>query len=291
MAKLDSIDLTQGKRFEKILDEKRYKSLSVDTNSRGIHRLKKGEIPHFSLSNISIDTTTSDWIITTTPTLVEPTLSDNTLSDINISWTDNSSTNFSITYNNMTSWITTVDNAIEINSNLATNSYRHINNITSTSYYYKNTVDNDLSDKSINDRIKIDPFDTENFNYERFNGILYRIRESLSKKISQEKSNIHNRLRNYDNNINNGWRSMSHTRSILSRLYDNDDIPSNYPYIVNFEDYQKKDDFISNLKRKAPFIKRVYVTNRGHSFDSTELRFDMVLAKEHFEEAVRNMLS
>ena len=41
-----------------------------------------------------------------------------------------------------------------------------------------------------------------------------------------------------------------------------------------------------DLKKKAPFIKRVYVTNGGRSFDSKEFNFDMLLAKEHFDSAV-----
>ena len=45
-------------------------------------------------------------------------------------------------------------------------------------------------------------------------------------------------------------------------------------------------DIISKLKKLAPFIKRIYVTNGGRSFDSTELKYDLVLAKEHYDHAL-----
>ena len=144
MTRLDSIDLTQGKRFERILDEERSKKLYINTNSRGIHRLKKGEIPHVSLSNTIIETVTTTTSISNWAISIDEDMSNNIAWNNNITVSDIPTITTTSTNNNF-SWdisgITIDTDNIEITSNTLNNLYQWYNHSDNTYTYYYNGGD------------------------------------------------------------------------------------------------------------------------------------------------------
>lgn len=287
MNQLESIDLTQGTRFERILKENAQKNKPDD--DRGIHRLKKGEIPHVSTTNNYITISAEsidlgDWIVNIDTDHLADSL-DNQIrthtvhlnTHNNFTWFDDSATTNTLrtwstgtlhTWNN--TWSVT-----DISSNVTDVTYY----TTSSNYGYNFT---DASDKSIEDRICLDPFaygevisssnDIEN----RLNDLDYIYYEkpySIPKCLLQ-------------NDVDDSWfNDYDDAISRLSnkRQLNDDELIDEF---LNLHMAQDSSDQL--LKIQAPFIKRVYVTNGGRSFDTKELHFDMVLAQEHFDTAIQH---
>lgn len=280
MANLYSIDLTQGKRFERALNDAENKQINISNErDRGIRRLKKGEIPHSSFNTINVDTDLSTWIITsfvnTNISLTYDNILDHSITNTsytiptvtNNAWIINDNENI-IRYDTISMW----DNLYSI-----TNSYH-------TNRYGLSNYNTDIHDKSIHTRISVDPFISDNNSWSSNDDIIYRMKRKLDyRDNSNERANIHNRL---NSDKHNTWYRNDDS-DILERFYEVDN------EVENFSQYSRRENSgneIENLKIKAPFIKRVYVTNRGSSFDRTDLKFDLTIAREHFEESLKAMV-
>jgi hypothetical protein len=250
---LSSIDLTQNKRFARAANNAEASFISVShANSEDIkRRLKRGEIPH---KNNNFELSSIEW----------------KNSSFDITYTN--STNFSDWLYTGPTTITSIQLSqlsndsridIDINDFSATSIIWSTYNSTTDSFnYYKPHEDDCIS------RFKYDPFD--DFQY---TDALYRVKDKTHKPNS--KSDILKRFQfaNFIDNISSTiFRRMSEI--------DNDDNENKFHLF-------SLDKTTNNLKAKAPFIKRVYVTNGGRSFDNTELKFDLVLAEEHFDECLQ----
>lgn len=256
MINLESIDLTQGKRFERILHEKETNKYVVN-NDNGARKLRKGEIPHHISTDGLIEFTPIDWEWSTS-----------WINDITATTTTLSSSS----WYTFSSWIDTdniVNNAI-IDYPLygCSNTYRVFNN--------KTTIDK----PSIESRIKSDPFSNEHIH-----DIRYRL-----KKEYNDRDDLRHSIYSIHNRLSNAYKSHDYSRyddDILTRLYQSSDEDTDELLVRSSLSHDLNPEH--NLKIKAPFIKRVYTTNRGHSFDSKELQFDMIIAKEHFDSAIEEM--
>ena len=287
MNNLQSIDLTQDYRFGRMIDEEVSKKLKIE--DRGIHRLKKGEIPHLSISYntnniITTSNTFTDWIVNTTDVIEfgNADLLDNSIRN-NITIDSGPTVVNNITITDQSTLFTWVNDWTAGTSNISSYYYLSDNN----SAYKKSWKHSTLNTNgSIADRIRIEPFDTPGYDGSN-NDIIYRLKQHKSLKTFEVGlQTLYNRLGVF--NEFNPF-SKSNTDYALSRIRDIDDdavsLPTFDTFIGRHNDIKKQMEL--NLKRKAPFIKRVYITNRGHSFDSKEFQFDMVLAEEHFNNAIR----
>lgn len=75
--------------------------------------------------------------------------------------------------------------------------------------------------------------------------------------------------------------------SRVNDMNDTDNIFINgYRFSMQKRENQSTKD---RLLQRAPWIKNVFVTNGGRSFDEKQLNFEMELAKERFEEALKHI--
>ena len=311
MRNLEHIDLTQGRRFQN--DDNQ---LQISSNDRGIRRLKKGEIPHHSLSttsvtNIPLSTTTTSFTISTNSSIDDWVVSiDNAVFE-NVTWMstselDNRIMNSTNTTSNNIRW-----NLHQINTDndlLTIDTSTFITTTTSSGYLYSNNIDNLYSwtdprinrftdDTPVSSRIFADPFTIyeidsssnalyklHNYNYDNLTGNENRrsIRNRIAKDLISAMA------------YHSGWYE-SMNDDALYRLRPDREMDDYFDKFLPVAlDDRIKADFSHterNLKKKAPFIKHIYVTNGGHSFDSTELRLDLLIAKEHFDELVSKLLA
>ena len=283
MFELEHIDLTENKRFERIIETEE-RDLQNKVTDRGIHRLKRGEIPHFTygaspkitVHRSSTLSTLTSWS-TTNIDLSEYVVSlDNAI--INNDYTVNSTITSAVYSWTVNDWgVTTSDSG-------------------NTAVWYTNNNWNSLvhvdSDSKISDRIKHDPF------FDR----VYRS-DSIGSRLSSNYTDDHDNLLTKKDDIRHRmddadveWRRLkpkvtTFPSTIESRLEDADDRRSFFHRIMHelgrsdwaTQEFKHPDNL---LKERAPFIKRVYVTNAGRSFDSKELSLDMAIAAEHFNSAV-----
>ena len=279
----ERIDLTNQKRFSRVPEKS--DSYSKD---RGIRRLKKGEIPHHSYLNTDIESTNiltssaQDFITwgTITTSDVSPWIINTNDLEITVGNITNSISysTISSSVNNIADWVVTSNNFD--NYTYITQNYRK-----SKSYVEK--------PKSIHSRLFPDPFSEEfvssNTCIDKLKSLIY---ESNFLRINQ-KDSISTRLkRDYNGRFLHHYVSEP-TSDILDRLIDSS--PNNHrhtdytfePIVLNVDNVFRNK--VNQLKKRAPFIKRVYITNGGRSFDFEEFKFEMGLAKERFEQASKNI--
>ena len=284
MINLESIDLTQNKRFERIVNnEESQKRFENENNDRGIHRLKKGEIPHYSHSDSLITVSSNSNItITTNPswtiTVDDITNDWSTTNEINDIWLN---TNITTTSLNTVSWSvsnTNIDDLItwSVPSLYPSTSYKLSNN-------FLTSFDN-IANKDVNSRLQYDPF-SENYS-DSYGSIKHRI--SNEDDVSSDKYIKRDHIKNRLNSQSDYNRHMDDTRQlynyfdrapIIDRMID--DVEGGLTNL--WYDINNKHNPEYALRKRAPFIERVYRTRRGASFDSIELKYDLTLAKEHFE--------
>ena len=258
MIDLNNIDLTQNRKFERSHND----SQTFRNDDRGIRHLKRGEIRHAD----------NPYTYTTYNSISVTDLS---------SWTIDATSTSATLY-----WDTdTILNNMTIN--MSTTNYSYIVNSYMCNYLtdYSTNVD-----YSIKGRIKQDPFFDYDSNHnddiiskmkqENISscGGLKKHYDSIIYRMTQNADKDHNRVSNWVfNDADNILNRLKGYNTIPEIQYDDSPSTSNDSKIRLAE---------KNLKKKAPFIKRVYVTNGGRSFDSKEFNFDMILAKEHFENAI-----
>lgn len=263
MADLKSIDLTQGRRFEDSLRK------PIIYNSRGTSRLKKGEVPHSLYDDPHYDVYISDSDITITNI-------DNIITYTNLSnsWnitTANTSTNdgftVSTTWSTENTWLS--GDIISLNDILYYNTYYN-----DWSSYKPRLYNNHYNSDDINSRMQKDPFeDTYS------SDLKYRMKKS-NDGIWNNSHDIINRLSHDSMN-----KPIVYDDRDLLREYetkDNDDLWIT-PSTDNFRKMER------NLKKKAPFIKRVFTMNRGRSFDFEDFKLEMIKAKENFDIALSRL--
>jgi hypothetical protein len=73
--------------------------------------------------------------------------------------------------------------------------------------------------------------------------------------------------------------------SIERFIDDSDYYDSDYTANYRFRDKDDEDEI-----PKIPFLKRLYSTNQGRSFDKVEYNLDMAIAKERIEEAIKDTI-
>ena len=296
MNQLESIDLTQGNRFERVLRENAQKNKPDD--DRGMHRLKKGEIPHVSTNNNYITISTEsidigDWIINLDTHQLADSL-DNQIQNHtvrlnthnNFTWFDDSANTSTLTTWSVTSnhtWNTWRSWSLNGTSSDVTDVTYYT---TASNYGYNIT---DASDKSIEDRICLDPF-TYGEDISSSNDIENRLSD-LDYIYYEKPYNIPKRL--LQNDVDDSW--FNDYDDALSRISNkrqlNDDaLMDEFLNLHIAQDSITTGNSDQLLKIQAPFIKRVYVTNGGRSFDTKELHFDMILGQEHFNEAIQRRI-
>lgn len=284
MVDLASIDLTEGQ----VIERSSRKIITID-NDRGVHRLKKGEIPHskYGVDSDSIITIPS-MTITTTQTVADWV---EYIDDIRV--IDN--TRFNIVNLDedsfYTSFTSPLDTSISITTNTSFSRFTDLIVNNSSTLYLHNSFYN-KTEKSIDKRIATDPFeDSEGYNSISFSDVIDRMKKlSKSQIIGYEQTidDSRDRLKIVDHN-NERYQYQS---TILERLGDDgyNDMRDKFNQLESTLLNINLNSFINtetNLKKKAPFIKRVYTTNLGRSFDSEELKLDMIKAQEHFDECVK----
>ena len=290
MANLQSIDLTQHRRFERYAGDEKSIEQSVFNfqHDQVVRRLKKGELRHTSTQsqNSAINVTIDGSTLTTVSASIS-------LSTSSIEYTVGEVSNM-IWHTQFTSFdnSTIIDveeppimiyDASRLDTIVQWASY-DLSNSTSTYYYTGrkcdalNNTDSNLAG-SIFSRIHKDPFelDYSELSNEFKRRLSTEVRDRVDKrrwkqllKRNDESDdydlyeNAHDRLSDYDSRDRAAWDDKSY--------------------------YDESTRTETKLKKLAPFIKRTYLTNRGQRFDSTEFRFMMVLAKERFEEAINKYL-
>lgn len=293
MVDLNSIDLTQNKRFERIVNNEEYeKRFARDNDDRGVHRLKKGEIPHKSSNNSVITVTEGEHLITT--------ISNNwivsTDDTVNNLWltTNTATTPVNSVTSDLISWTITEDSD---NGNMSFNFGGDIYSYgTSTSvlnHGYRLTSKTSKT-KDVQERLLMDPF---------HDPVIIDSYSSIKRRLSKEeedplylsyhkRESIKNRLdykSDYNRHVSDVGLMYSylHVPPIIDRMFeeDIDDRLDSEWFRIN---RQHDDDY--ELRKKAPFIRRVYTTNRGMSFDSAEFKHEMTLAKERFDLAVQSQM-
>ena len=285
MDQLNSIDLTQGKRFERVLRDINTSRNNVITD-RGIHRLKKGEIPsitnnngYITISSHTIDTIITEWVVLDDPITAANNLDRQIISNItttDLGW--NVSVGTTTTTSDLITWTTNSSPWI-INSTDNGGIISSFTNYTLKSNYGYKYDYTDISDKPITDRIGYDPFEMGEVVHHN-DDILYRFK-------NYEYDNTPRILKRLlDNDRSYMDENAIDRLEIRGEGYDNlHDLMGDVFNIYGVEKPRERDT--TYLKKVAPFISRVYRTNQGRSFDNTELKFDMVLAQEHFDAAIQ----
>jgi len=296
MADLRSIDLTRNRRFEQSLnksDADLIKSVENFQHEQLVRRLKKGEIRHASklvddydsepvTSTSALDALydLSNWVVTFDDTNTMTTWTINTgLNNTTIPIMTGSYTTWSDNHNR--TWSESFDDAL-FDDREQTISMRHIStdsgdictmwNITSK---YNSGIDTD----GIRSRIMRDPFQS---NGDDSGGLIWRMkRNNAYREFNIEKYRYPSFLDRLSD-MSEDSESFEYdylTRDLINRL---DTRPRQRRF--TFEDKSE-----SELKERAPVVKRIYVTNGGRSFDSEQFRFEMVLAEEHYHEAIQKI--
>lgn len=277
MDNLTSIDLTQGMRFEKAMkmDQSIINNI-LDFRDSYLHRrLSGGEIPHNTghtlNSGITITTSSdlSDWIVNTTVDIDSTTIRWNT-SGWDNSW--RTTTSFTNTFN-------TIDEFDIDTTNITNNIWvRSIGD--EYTWFASSSRVKSIADYDISKRLEYDPFTLyeDNSNFDTI--------EHLSRADYASTRNQSGVLKRLTQDGMNDGEYYSGILDVLEYASQDDSDVSDTLFGV-FRSYELSDD--AKLKQQAPFIKRVYKTNRGFSFDDTELRFDLILAQEHFNEAISNL--
>ena len=259
MADLRSIDLTDGRRFERSMNQHR-----LDTTNRGTSRLKKGEVPHFSADNsVNYYLIPNDWITT------------------NVTWSQsNDLTNdVSNTSTMINSWINTwhTFDTMESSFNVVsidTDGW----NVTYTPTKYNNKKYDTSNYSSLESRLSKDPFE-EYWSLDAKS----RLKKDKYEFYFDSRSDIKRRIEKDHFNERIGYDD----RDLLREDNNNDKFDSMYREKMSRNDEMDFHAIEHNLKLKAPFIKRVYTRMNGHAFDSEDLRLEMVKAKENFEKAIK----
>lgn len=282
MANLESIDLTSGARFSKDGDN----SIIISSFNNITHRLRKGEIPHVSKDN-NIVYNSANNIYYTTIEYTIPDMAENTWHiNYNNSVTSTLSTaSFSIPSD---SW--DIDNSTIIDNQIVQYNNTWINitsNITNTYSKWSNfyTSDQDIVNKSLKTRIKYDPFDDP---------VTFSTTD-IEERLKQHRYDRRYQKRNNDSDI--GDRINSKTPkghidyrfhevfgeiNILDRMHQSDEKSNSRNGLITHKKYEE-------LLDRAPMARRVYSTNLNRSFDSTEFKLDMEIAKERFESAMSRL--
>lgn len=271
MANLQHIDLTRHQRFENaLLDEKNKTFRERSTQTRVINKLKKGEIPHKSNDeHVKINfTDESSYLNITWDSFFI-----NTTAIAQDDWTFYTATNWPTDINDLIAW-TTITTSDSYSTNTSTYNFKKFN---STNY----------SNPGIGDRMRTDPFSHSDDIFNYMNSCMCKLRSDEPCTVTLDdhiQDDLMTRMKraSHIQNHNTIWES-----SIEERL----DVESDEERTSDFwgSHYSYNNDTESYLKRNAPFIKRVYMTNNNSRFDSRELSFDLVIAKEHFDNAIDNL--
>lgn len=268
MADLRSIDLTEGRRFARSLN----KPITTMDN-RGTSRLKKGEVPHFSFNddNTYISISTGDNINITYNT---------------ITWNDLNVIDNTVNFTSTNSWsINSISNALT--NTIYTQTFDDWTYWTSGNKSSKFKTTHNSKDNDIISRLGKDPFAEDRW-YSGCSDIKFRMKNKKYEDTSDSRHRISK------DQVNDTF------------TYDDRDLLRDYKdvdYIYNLQRFDLLQETWSrmvgddndfkimerNLKIKAPFIKRVFTMNRGHSFDSTEFKLEMIKAKENFDAAISRL--